>query len=362
LINFNIGKATPERPALKPDAPVNPAPDGSAFVLDHIDRKLISELIVCCRISNFDLSKAVHLSPSPCLRRRKMLEDNGVILAYTAIPEPAALGFGVAAFVEVCLVKAEIESDEFFRLASAFPEVAGCHATAGNFDYLLKVVTKDMVSLTAFIKDRLRAINGVSSTKVNLVLSPQPGIFAFYNYFHPIEEPIATDLQVRGHALDELDRRLIIALVNNARASNVELADELGISPSSCLRRLRMIEKSGAIRGYTTIVEPAALGLSIVAFVGLRLRRGLQSGEEEVRAALAARPEVAGMHETAGNVDFLLRVCAASVDDFGRFVRECLRKISAIEEMYWSFANDPPPVLFASYRFKSPQLPQKDEE
>jgi Lrp/AsnC family leucine-responsive transcriptional regulator len=142
--------------------------------------------------------------------------------------------------------------------------------------------------------------------------------------------------------------------VNNARASAVEIAQELDVSPSTCQRRLRELERAGVICGYTTIVDPAALGLSIVAFVGLRLRRGLQSGEDEVRAALSGRPEVAGLHETAGNVDFLLRVCSSSVDAFGVFVRECLRKVTAISEMHWSFATNPPPVLFMSYRFKRP--------
>jgi Lrp/AsnC family leucine-responsive transcriptional regulator len=289
-----------------------------------------------------------------------MLEDSRVILGYTAIPQPAALGFGVAAFIEVCLTKSRNESDAFFRTASAYPEVAGCHATAGDFDYLLKVVAKDMQAMTTFITDKLRAIEGVSSTKVNLVLGPQPGIFAFYNYFHPLDGSAGATLAVLDRGIDDLDRRLIVALVNNARASGVELADQVGVSPSTCQRRIRELERAGAICGYTTIVDPAALGLSIVAFVGLRLRRGLQSGEEEVRAALSNRPEVAGFHETAGNVDFLLRVCSSSVDAFGKFVRECLRKISAIEEMHWSFASNPPPVLFVSYRFRDPRAREPD--
>lgn len=328
------------------------------FALDQIDRNILAQLQANCRISNLELANAVHLSPSPCLRRHKLLESTGVIHGYTAIIEPSALGFAVAALVEIIFDKTESDPNEFYRRATAYPEVAGCHATAGDIDYLLKVVAKDMNSFSSFVKDKLRAIPGVRSTKANIVIDPQPGIFAFYNYFHPLSPlPISGQSEPRidrpTSLLDEIDRHIIVALVRDARMTNVELSRQLGVSPSSCLRRLRALENAGTIRAYTAIVDPAALRLSIVAFVGLRLRRGLQSGEDEVRAALANRPEVAAMHETAGNVDFMLRVVARSVDDYGRFVRDCLRKISAIDELYGSFAIDPVPVLFSAYRFKN---------
>jgi Lrp/AsnC family leucine-responsive transcriptional regulator len=329
--------------------------------LDRIDRNILRRLQQNARISNLDLARAVHLSPSPCLRRHKLLESRGVIAGYTAIVAPAVLGFGVAAFIEIVLDRAAGDADTFRQAATRFPEVAGCTATAGDFDYLLKVLARDMNGLSLFVNEKLRRLPGVKGTSLNLVIDPDPALFAFYNYFHPgqIDACLAGAGSAAG-PLDAIDLQIIKALIHNARLRTVDLARQIGQSHSACLRRLRALERAGIIRGYTTVIDPTALGRSVVAIVGLKLKAGAGS-LQEVKVMLAARPEVAAVHEIAGPIDFLLRVTSADVDEYARFVRECLRRLGDIEAIRYSYAIDPLPVLFLSYDFAEPQAPLRQE-
>jgi Lrp/AsnC family leucine-responsive transcriptional regulator len=322
--------------------------------LDQIDRRILNELQKNCRVSNLELARAVHLSESPCLRRHKLLESRGVIVGYTAIVMPTLLGFGVVAFIDVVLDRAASDADMFRQVAMASPEVTGCTATAGDYDYLLKVVAKDVNSVSLFVNNRLRRIPGVKNTNVNLVIDPDPALFAFYNYFHPEHFNACFDNVADASGLvDDIDLRIIKALIENGRLRSAHLARQLGQSHSSCLRRIRALERSGAIRGYTTVIEPSALDRSLVTFLGLKLKHAANT--QQIKALLAARLEVAAVHELAGNVDLLLRVTSSDVDEYARFVRECLRQIEGVDTFYYSYAIDPLPTLFLSYRYSNPQ-------
>jgi DNA-binding Lrp family transcriptional regulator len=134
--------------------------------LDAIDRKILETLQEVGRASNVELAAEVHLSAPQCFRRVKALEERGVIRGYTARVAPEALGLGVTAYVSL-----NIHGGAFGRVREIeshirdFPQILECHTVSGDYDYLLKVVAKDLKSLSQFLTDRLMQIPGVADVR-----------------------------------------------------------------------------------------------------------------------------------------------------------------------------------------------------
>ena len=141
--------------------------------LDAIDRKILQELQVNARIANVDLATSVGLSPSPCLRRVKRLEEAGLIHRYVALVDPAGLGLTVNVFVQVSL---ERQVDEYLERFEAsvrdWPEVMECYLMTGDADYHLRVVMPDLLAYEAFLKDKLTRVPGVSNIRSSFALKP----------------------------------------------------------------------------------------------------------------------------------------------------------------------------------------------
>ena len=129
--------------------------------LDAIDIRILGVLQQDATISNQDLADQVALSPSPCLRRVRRLEDAGIILRQVALLDPAALGLGLLAYVNVKLDKRQRDklgrhAPESFRAAvMEWPEVVACYAMTGDIDYLLRVQTRDLDAFSRFVLDEL---------------------------------------------------------------------------------------------------------------------------------------------------------------------------------------------------------------
>lgn len=330
------------------------ASDGAAAAdparaLDDADRRILAALVADARLTNRALARAVHLSPSPALRRRRLLEEHGVIRRYTTIVDPDVLGLHVAAFVEVTLARGDPDGDEAFRDAAlSHPEVADCFAVAGDADFFLKILAPDMTAYSVFIQETLRRLPGVRRTGINLILDPHPAVFAFQGDAGP--DVLATPEGAGARfALDTVDRRILAQLLADSRISGVDLARRTRTSPATCMRRIARMESEGTIRGYTALVEPKALGLTAVAFVGLVLDRGAGDQAVGIRETLLARPEVAAAHETAGDVDLMLRVTVANVEGFSAFVKDCLHRLPAVARISSSFVVYPAPRLFCDY-------------
>ena len=143
----------------------------SAIELDDIDRRILTALQNNARISNVELARMVGLSPSPCLRRVKTLEDCGVIQRYVSLLDQGAVGFPVSVFVNVTLER-QVESalEQFEAAIGKRPEVLECYLMTGDADYLLRVVTSDLASYERFLVDHLTRIPGVSSIKSSFAL------------------------------------------------------------------------------------------------------------------------------------------------------------------------------------------------
>lgn len=144
--------------------------------LDAYDRAILRKLQREGRISNQDLAENVNLSPSPCLRRVRRLEEEGVIDGYTARLNARRLGLNLMAFIQISMDKHIPERFEGFESAVAnFPEVLECHLITGQAaDYLLKVVVEDMDGYQQFLLNKITRIEGVSGVQSSFVLkSPQ---------------------------------------------------------------------------------------------------------------------------------------------------------------------------------------------
>jgi Lrp/AsnC family leucine-responsive transcriptional regulator len=142
-----------------------------ATTLDRTDRKILELLQRDGRLANVELAERVALSPSPCLRRVRALEEAGVVRQYVALVDPAKVGLALLAYVNVKLEKrGKMPIDDFSKAVQAWPEVVACYSMTGDMDYLLRVQVEDLDHYTRFMMDRLLKQAGVIDVKSNFVL------------------------------------------------------------------------------------------------------------------------------------------------------------------------------------------------
>ena len=138
--------------------------------------------------------------------------------------------------------------------------------------------------------------------------------------------------------LDAIDRRILDRLQEDGRVSNVELANDVGISSSPCWRRVRELEKRGVISGYVALVDAAAVGLPVSVFVQVTLERQIEAALETFEAAVRERPEVMECYLMTGDADYLLRVVVSDLPTYEAFLKDHLTRIPGIANIKSSFA------------------------
>lgn len=139
--------------------------------LDRTDRRMLELLQEQGRMQVADLAPKVALSPAPCLRRLRRLEESGVIARYAAVLDARKLGLGITAHLEVQLDKqAEHARSTFRKAVLRWPEALACHALSGQWDYLLKVVVPDLPSYSRFLMERVLALPVVVNVQSSFVL------------------------------------------------------------------------------------------------------------------------------------------------------------------------------------------------
>lgn len=141
-----------------------------AVMLDKIDLKILQVLQENGRLSNVELSERVALSPSPCLRRLKQLEDNGIIRRYAALLSPMSLGLGLQVMIRVTTDKSAQARGEFEGAVRTWTEVLSCFALTGESDYLLHAFFTDMNAFSHFVLDVLLSHSCVLDAKSSFVL------------------------------------------------------------------------------------------------------------------------------------------------------------------------------------------------
>lgn len=139
--------------------------------LDGYDRKILALLQDDARLTNNDLSEAVHLSPSQCSRRRARLENDGFVRGYHARLDGEKVGFGMVNLISVTIATHNRNNARRFGdLVRRLPEVQEAYSLTGEMDYLIKVVTPDLKSLSAFVSDVLLLDESVQRVKTAIVL------------------------------------------------------------------------------------------------------------------------------------------------------------------------------------------------
>ena len=137
--------------------------------------------------------------------------------------------------------------------------------------------------------------------------------------------------------MDRIDRGILVHLQDNARISNVELAAAVGLSPSACLRRVALLEKAGVIDGYHAQLNASRLGHEVLVLVQITLEGQAAEMLAEFEAAALEIPQVLACFLIAGESDYILRVAARDVADFGRLHAEHLSALPHVLRMESSF-------------------------
>jgi Lrp/AsnC family leucine-responsive transcriptional regulator len=136
--------------------------------LDRIDRAILAALEADGRLSFAELGERVGLSKSPCWKRVQALEEAGIVTGYRAVIDPARLGAGILALAHITIAFEQHEA--FERAVLAHPLVLECHATVGEADYVLKLLTRDLASLDDFLRHELWRIPGVKRFTTTLTM------------------------------------------------------------------------------------------------------------------------------------------------------------------------------------------------
>jgi len=145
-------------------------------------------------------------------------------------------------------------------------------------------------------------------------------------------------------APDEIDRRVLRVLQVSGRATFDDVAEQVGLSASAVLRRVRRMEQTGVIAGYRAVVPPQRVGLGLTSYVNVRLEKHTESHKrnpmDAFRAAVQAWPEVAECVALTGDMDYLLRVMVRDMDHYARFITETLLRHPSVQDCRTSFVLD----------------------
>jgi len=139
--------------------------------MDAIDNKIIQALQIDGKMTVADLADQVGLSQSPCARRVRNLERDGIIKGYTAVVDQTKVGLPISAFASIKLERQREEDlDRFAEAVARWPEVVDCYLMTGQRDYLMRIVARDLEAYERFLKQKLTRLDGVASIETSFAL------------------------------------------------------------------------------------------------------------------------------------------------------------------------------------------------
>jgi len=157
--------------------------------------------------------------------------------------------------------------------------------------------------------------------------------------------------------LDDIDRRILAALQADGRMTAQQLADRVGLSPSPCARRVRLLEEAGIVKGYVAVIDQAKVGLPISVFASVKLERQREDDLDRFSQAVARWPEVVDCYLMTGQRDYLLRIVVSDLESYERFIKDKLTRLDGVASIESSFAlgqvkrsNALPIPLLSSHR------------
>lgn len=133
--------------------------------------------------------------------------------------------------------------------------------------------------------------------------------------------------------LDAIDRRIVAELQADARLTNVQLAERVGLSPSPCLRRVKRLEKSGYIEGYRAVLGRKQVGLGFSVFLGVKIDGHANERALIFEKAVAAMQEVISCHLVSGDSDYLLEVVVPDLEHYQQFLVDKLLNLPIVREV-----------------------------
>ena len=140
------------------------------------------------------------------------------------------------------------------------------------------------------------------------------------------------------NALDQIDLKILRELQTDARLPNVALAERVGLSPSPCLRRVKMLEAAGAIESYRTVLDRPSVGLGLTVFAGIRVERHTDANADAFVSAVLAMPEVVACHLVSGDVDFLIEIVVPDMPTYESTVLRRFLSLPAVRDIRSNFA------------------------
>lgn len=145
-------------------------------------------------------------------------------------------------------------------------------------------------------------------------------------------------MKKRHIELDAIDRRILAALQEDGRITIQALAEKVGLTTSPCLRRVRLLEAAGVIRGYVAVVDQAAVDLPVSVFISIKLERQREEELDRFAATVSRWPEVMECYLMTGQRDYLMRVVCADLPAYERFLKEKLTRLDGVASIESSFA------------------------
>lgn len=140
------------------------------------------------------------------------------------------------------------------------------------------------------------------------------------------------------HDIDPIDLRIVAALQQDGRMTVQDLAARVGLSPSPCARRVRLLEEAGIITGYVALIDQGKIGLPISVFASIKLERQREEDLDRFAQAVARWSEVADCYLMTGQRDYLMRIIVKDIEAYERFLKEKLTRLDNISSIESSFA------------------------
>jgi Lrp/AsnC family leucine-responsive transcriptional regulator len=140
--------------------------------------------------------------------------------------------------------------------------------------------------------------------------------------------------------LDEIDRKLLNLLQQDSRLTLQQLADKVGLSPTPCHRRIRLLEERGVIARYSATVDQRKVGLPVSVFISIKLARQTEEDLQKFAKAVALWPEVLECYLMTGHRDYLMRVVVADLSSYEQFLKQKLTRLDIVASIESSFALD----------------------
>ena len=146
------------------------------------------------------------------------------------------------------------------------------------------------------------------------------------------------------HTIDKLDKAILRRLQANGRETSDVIGEQVGLSPSAVLRRVKRLEESGVIDRYVALVQPETVGLGLTAYLNVRLEKYSETSKRNpmdvFRASVQTWPEVVECVSLTGEMDYLMRVVVADMQHYSRFIMDTLLKHPSVQDCKTSFVMD----------------------